>query len=118
MKQSNQDRFTTKFTTKGFFCFSAVRRCQLLAARAPKLRKAVRDAKSVPLSITYQPKLRLPRCFLLMNSARHIRAYCLIALRRRAEWPYRKYPAQPHRNAFTSCAIASGGSSLRCRSAP
>ena len=32
-----------------------------------------------------QPKLRLRRCFLLMNSASRIRAYCLILLRRRAE---------------------------------
>jgi hypothetical protein len=49
-----------------------------------------------------------------MNTASRIRAYCLILLRRRAEWPYLKYPAQPRKNTFTSCATASGGSrSLR-----
>ena len=36
-------------------------------------------------SITYHPKLRLRRCFLLMNSASRIRAYCLILLSRSAE---------------------------------
>ena len=36
------------------------------------------------------PKWRLRRCFLLMNSASRIRAYCLILLSRRAECPYLK----------------------------
>ena len=40
--------------------------------------------------MTRHPKLRLRRCFLLMNSASRIRAYCLIVLSRRAEWPYLK----------------------------
>ena len=57
--------------------------------------------------MTRHPKLRLRRCFLLMNSASRICAYRLILLSRWAECPYLKYAAQPRRNPFRSSAISS-----------
>jgi hypothetical protein len=65
---------------------------------------------------TERPYPRLRWWRLLTTSARRIRMYPVIAAKRRAELPYRKYAAQPRANRLTLPTIASTGSSNRDRS--